>query len=117
MRCADLLVGAGRPEEAWRHLSSIIERHPAEGSAYRDVAETFELRGELREAAALWQRAIEVEPTNPTWLVRRAQALIALGEMAKARRLLERVTAGKWQERFDGEQAQAGYLREQLKGR
>jgi hypothetical protein len=105
-RCAQLLLDAHRPAEARRHLASITERHPAEGSAYAEVAGFLEAHGE--DADDLWARAIEVEPTNPTWLLRRAQNILARGgSRAQAREMLDRIAKGKWQDRFSNIQMQA----------
>jgi tetratricopeptide (TPR) repeat protein len=115
--CAATLFAAGQPEQAQRHLSSIIERHPAEGQAYADVADALEGQGIFADADALWVRAIEVEPTNPTWLIRRAQNRLAAGgpgEEAAARDLLTRIDKGTWQDRFSNVVDQA---RSFLKGR
>jgi hypothetical protein len=57
----------------------VIERHPAEGSAYAEVAGALENQGELEQADGIWRRAALVEPTSPVWLLRRAQNLAALG--------------------------------------
>lgn len=99
-RCAELLFSLGQPEEALRHLDSVIERHPGEGAAYGQVAEVLEREGRVEDADRRWRQAVEVEPTNPTWLFRRAQNLVALGDVAQARALVRQVEAGKWQDRF-----------------
>lgn len=101
VRCAELLYGLGRPKEAWRHLSSIIERHPAEGSAHAQVAEVLERRGNLSRALGSWQRAVDAEPTNPTWLLRQSHALRAKGDRAGATAALRKIADGDdWQPRF-----------------
>jgi predicted Zn-dependent protease len=112
-RCANLLFEAHRPKEAMRYLASITERHPTEGQAYADVAEVLERRGE--DADAVWARAIEVEPTNPTWLVRRAQNLLAQNAPRdRVRALLDQVEKGTWQPRFSNVKDQAKRLEASL---
>jgi hypothetical protein len=54
----------------------------------------------VERALPLWQRAAEVEPTNPTWLLRQSQALAVVGRRAEADQLLDRVAAGTWHSRF-----------------
>ena len=108
--CATTLYAHGQPEQAWRHLSSILERHPGEGSAYAQIAELLEKEGLLRRAEAIWTKAIEVEPTNPTWLLRGARLQLALRNEAKAAQLLGRIAKGRWQERFDNVVRQAKEL-------
>lgn len=110
--CAALYID--EPDQAWRHLSSVVERHPAEGSAYEIVAKALEREGQLRRADLMWQRAMEVEPTNPTWHLRRAENLAALGHENAAVELLDEVAEGDWQDRFNGIEWQAKQLRSQL---
>lgn len=97
---ADLLFAVGQPEEAWRYLSSAIERHPMEGSAYQTVADALVAEGQVERAEALWRRAAEVDPTNPTWLLRRVQALHALGRADEVAPLIEAITEGEWHARW-----------------
>ncbi len=110
-RCASLLFALGEAEEAGRYLASVQERHPGEGSAHARVAEL--LTREAQDAAAddAWRRAIAVEPTNPTWRLRRAQTLLARGEQEAARAELDAIVGGRWQDRFAGIVSQARALR------
>ncbi len=98
--CATVLYEQGMPKRAWRQLSSIIERHPAEGDAYQRVANELEAQDRFAQAEGIWKKAAEVEPTNPRWLLRRAQLLSALGRRNEAKPLFQRVADGKWQDRF-----------------
>ncbi|HTM23112.1 MAG TPA: hypothetical protein VL172_21475, partial [Kofleriaceae bacterium] len=108
---SELLVALGRTEEAGRYLSTTIERHPLEGDSYRVVAEAYERDGEVERALPLWARAAEIEPTNPTWLLRQSQALAVVGRRAEAQTLLERIASGSWHSRFAGVVDQARRLR------
>ncbi len=110
---ANVLYALGRSEEAWRYLSTAIERHPMEGSAYQVVAQVLESEGRVDRAEPMWRRAAEVEPTNPTWLLRRSQALFALGERETAREVLKEITDKKWHERFLNVKYQAEQLARQ----
>jgi Flp pilus assembly protein TadD len=112
--CAATLFAVDREDEAWRHLSTAIERHPGEGGAYEQVAAALENEGRLDRADAMWTRAFEVEPTNPTWLLRRAQNLVAAGDAAHASDLLAEIRRGTWQDRFANVTWQAQYLERQL---
>ena len=93
---------------------SIVERHPADGNAHARVARLLEREGLVPEADLAWQRAIAVEPTDPTWLVGRAQNRLASGDRDTARALALQVTAGKWQDRFWQPVQEAAALKEQL---
>lgn len=96
-----------RGDEAWRQLSTILERHPMEGESYGTVAAVLQQEGNVRRAEELLTRAAEVEPENPTWLFRRAEALFVLDRNAEARALLQRIEDRTWHERFAGIEWQA----------
>lgn len=101
--CALALDKLGRGNEADAFVASIADRAPAQGSAWGQVGDIFQRRGSLEEALAAWTRASAVEPTNPTWLLKRAEALVARGSMGDvdtASDLVRRVRKEKWQDRF-----------------
>ena len=100
---ATSLFAMGRPDDAKKHLSSIVERRPAEGIAWSRVATVLQREGELDGALETWSEAVRVEPTNPTWLLSKAEALLARGasgDKEQARSLLSKIQDGKWQDRF-----------------
>lgn len=105
--CFDALTARGDHVAAFRHLSSIIERHPGEGASYTNVAKALIRHGRLVEAELHLRRASEVEPTNPRWLLELATVLEALQRPDEARAVLERVAEGSWQDRFSREVAEA----------
>jgi hypothetical protein len=98
----EVLLAVGDTSEAWRHLSSVIERDPMSGDGYQTVAQTFENQGRVAEAVSYWHMAVIIDQTNPTPRMREAQALIALGKTADGDKLLEDIVARKWHVRWDG---------------
>jgi Tfp pilus assembly protein PilF len=97
----ELLLAGGRREEAWRQLSTAIERHPMEGDGWALVAEVMEKEGRVDEALEYWQQAIVIDQTNPTWRMRKAQALLAVGRDAEGAALLREIVDGrKWHDRW-----------------
>lgn len=110
VRTAQLLFASDRSDEALRHLSSIVERHPALGDAHAKVAETLEREALFERADEAWARAFAVEPTNPTWLLRRAQCRMAYADPEDARDFLRQIADGEWQPRFAAVVSQAAAL-------
>ncbi|MCB9563354.1 MAG: FecR domain-containing protein [Kofleriaceae bacterium] len=96
----ELLLAAGRRDEAWRQLSTAIERHPMEGDGWALVAEVMEREGRLDDAVGYWQQAVVIDQTNPTWRMRRAQTLFALGRDAEATAQLKEIHDRKWHQRW-----------------
>ena len=109
----ELYLVAGNREEAWRQLSTVIERDPMAGAGYMTVAAAFEQQGRVEDALAFWQQAIVIEQTNPTPRLRKAQALIALGRHDEGDALLREIANGKWHDIWSGVPYQAKYLLEQ----
>ncbi|MEO7095157.1 MAG: VIT domain-containing protein, partial [Polyangiales bacterium] len=113
----ELQLAVGNTEEAWRQLSTVIERDPMAGAGYSTVAETFERRGKVSEALPFWQQAIVIDQTNPTPRLRKAQALIALGRSAEGDALLKDIVDHKWHDVWSNVPYQAKYLLERGKVR
>jgi ferric-dicitrate binding protein FerR (iron transport regulator)/tetratricopeptide (TPR) repeat protein len=98
--CAALLWSLDRDADAWRQLSSVIDRHPQEGEALAWLATALERSGELERADEVWMRAIRVEPTDPMHRLRRAQNLLTRELDDEAAKLLKEIREGEWQPRF-----------------
>ncbi|MEO8553116.1 MAG: hypothetical protein ABI678_24250, partial [Kofleriaceae bacterium] len=92
----EMLLAVGDQPGAWRQLSTVIEREPWSGAGYMTVADAFERRGKVAEALPYWQQAIVIDQTNPTPRLRKAQALIALGQTREGDQLLHDITNQKW---------------------
>jgi len=108
----ELMLSVGNQEEAWRQLSTVIERDPMAGTGYATVAETFERQGKVEESLPFWQQAIVIDQTNPTPRLRKSQALIALGRNAEGDALLREIATTKWHDIWSGVPYQAKYLLE-----
>ncbi len=113
----ELQLAVGNTEEAWRQLSTVIERDPMAGAGYASVAETFERRGKVLEALPFWQQAIVIDQTNPTHRLRKAQALIALGRTTEGDALLQDIVSHRWHDIWSNVPYQAKYLLERGKQR
>ncbi len=92
LRLTDLYEEAGRPEEAERGLRRMIERDPLDATALNYLGYLLaERRERLPEAQALIERALAVEPDNPSFLdslgwvlFRQGRADAALTPLSKA---------------------------------
>ena len=92
----ELLLAVGDRTEAWRQLSSVIERDPMSGTGYQIVAESFERQGRVADALDYWEDAIRLDQTNPTPRLRKAQALIALGKTSEGDSILGEIVNRSW---------------------
>jgi hypothetical protein len=96
------LVSVGRTDDAWRYLSSPIDRAPREGASFERAASALEDSGQLAPAVELWRRAFAIDATNPTWLQRQAMAELALGRTDAARATVQKILDRRWHVRWDG---------------
>jgi tetratricopeptide (TPR) repeat protein len=94
------LLAVGERDEALRYLTTAIERAPMEGSGWAQLAETFEREGRLDQARDYWHQAVVIDQTNPTWRIRDAQALFALGRDREAQAVLQDVATRRWHQRW-----------------
>jgi tetratricopeptide (TPR) repeat protein len=113
----ELYLATGNTAEAWRQLSTVIERDPMAGTGYMTVAAAFEQQGRVEAALAYWQQAIVLDQTDPTPRVRKAQALIALGRQDDGDALLREVANRTWHDAYQGMVWQARSLLQQRKPR
>ncbi|MEO8701270.1 MAG: VIT domain-containing protein, partial [Kofleriaceae bacterium] len=97
----ELQLAVGDKTEAFRQLSSVIERDPMSGDGYQTVAQAFESQGRVAEALEYWHQATIIDQTNPTPRLREAQAMIALGRAAEGDKLLAEIANRKWHVRWD----------------
>jgi tetratricopeptide (TPR) repeat protein len=111
----ELLLAVGDKAEAWRQLSSVIERDPMSGDGYQTVATAFESQGRVAEAVVYWHQATIIDQTNPTPRMREAQALIALGRTAEGDAILSDIANRKWHARWEGMAQQARNMLERAK--
>ncbi len=114
---ARLFVRAGRFDLVETALSMQPELRPAQGSAWAEAGRAWAQLSELDKAASHYDRAVLVEPTDPTWRVERAKILLAKPDEAskqKALADLQAVKSGTWQERFSREKEYASEMLKEL---
>lgn len=107
---AQVYFATGQPTEALRLLSSAVDRDPMSGAAWGELAAQVQGAGLVEESVALWHEALILDQTNPSWRVRKAQALQALGRKPEAREILRQVTSQRWNVRWEWEVQEARSL-------
>jgi len=82
---AQLLESAGRIKEAEVALRDLLERDPQDGNALNSLGYLFADRGErLDEAVDLLQRALTIDPGNPSYLDSLGWAFFKQGRLDRA---------------------------------
>ena len=97
---ATLYRSAGDEGEAWRVVSTIIDRKPKDGASYYHVGQWYHGGGHKDAAQQWYGKAYKVEPTNGDWIWHRAELLRGMGRTDQARELYQEMAAKKWQPRF-----------------
>lgn len=86
---AVVLQKMGRKQDALDQLSQTIEQHPDSAVAYAARA-NLERKMKLDDAALYdWQRAQELSPRDPTYVVSHVDLLLVLERRQEARRVLD----------------------------
>jgi tetratricopeptide (TPR) repeat protein len=93
---ATLQLTAGRKGDAWRSLSSIIDRKPKEALSYFNVGQWYRGRNEKAEAAKWYAEAAKWDTANPRWLFERAKVLKEMGNRREANVAFQKIIDGKW---------------------
>jgi tetratricopeptide (TPR) repeat protein len=97
---AALYRSAGDETEAWRVVSTIIDRKPKDGASYYHVGQWYRGGGNSDVAQQWYGKAYQVEPTNGDWIWHRAELLRNMGQTDQARKLYQEIATKKWQPRF-----------------
>jgi len=97
---AALYRSAGDETEAWRVVSTIIDRKPKDGASYYHVGQWYHGGGNRDVAQQWYGKAYQVEPTNGDWIWHRAELLRNMGRTDQARKLYQEIATKKWQPRF-----------------
>lgn len=98
---------AGRGDEAFRVLTSLIEENPRDSKALRLAAFTLMSWERYEDASSLFGRTRVLRPFEPQAYLGEAFALEALGKTADAALRYELVLAGKFDQRYDDYAKQA----------
>ena len=86
---AQIHEGAGRPADAERALRDLISKDPLDAAALNFLGYMLADRGDrLPEAIELVQRALKVEPDNPSYLDSLGWAYVKQGNLAEAEKPL-----------------------------
>ncbi len=101
MALGNLLLGVGETSEAWRQMSTLIERDPMSGDGYVAIANVFEREGKVAEALDYWEQALRIDQTDPTPRLRKAQAQYALGRTKEGDATLRDILDHRWHERWE----------------
>ncbi len=95
-RMATLQATAGRADDAWLWLSSILDAKPKDAQSHADIGTWYRGRGD-GDAAQQWlARAAACDTANPRWLYERGRVLADLGRRDEARALFRQVIDGRW---------------------
>ncbi len=90
---ASALSSQGKPAEALKQLSQLIEANPTSISLYRQLAKVHEQVQQPGRAIYALQRALAVEPGNPRIALELATACMRYGQPQNAKTVFESILA------------------------
>jgi Tfp pilus assembly protein PilF len=112
------LETVGRPAEAERAFTSIMDVMPNEVESHALLAEVREQQNRWSEAMALWQRVAELRSAEPTGLLKLAAAQVHEHLWEQAAQTLRQLNGKSWPVRFGDVAVQIRVLEQQVeKGR
>jgi hypothetical protein len=98
---ATLYRQAGRGDDAWQVVSSIIDEKPRDGSSYANVGNWYAGNSDRETALKFYVTAYDVEPTNGDWVWQQAEMLKQMDRKKEAKALYQEIAGKKWQPRFE----------------
>lgn len=104
---ARLLTKLGLRELAWDYLVTPLATNPNQSDSWKKLAQILANDQQVEWADVAYDRAFELEQTNPQILLEHAKFLLQQQRSTKAEKLFERITNGQWQTRFRETQQQA----------
>jgi predicted Zn-dependent protease len=91
---------AGRPQEAERAYTSVVEMLPAESESHALLAEVRQRQNRWPEAVAQWEHVARIRALEPTGLLKLAAAQIHQKQWDRAEETLRRLNERTWPARF-----------------
>ncbi|MDP6504391.1 MAG: hypothetical protein QF886_12285, partial [Planctomycetota bacterium] len=93
---ATLQKTAGRAEESWLYLSSIIDAKPKDAKSHYQVGQWYEGQKELEKAEKRYAEAVRWDTAHPQWLIHQARVLTKMDRRGAARAIYQKIIRGKW---------------------
>jgi len=93
---ANLLMKAGREEDAWEYLSTSIDQKPKDALTYSQIGQWYRSQGNLAAATRWLGEAPQWDTANPQWIFEYGSALKEMGRKSEAKVQFKRIIDGKW---------------------
>ncbi len=99
---ANVLLAVGRPDEAAKHLATVVGEDSAEQSVYRQLMEAYLADGRAQRAAEVAAKVMAKHRVGPTTALTAAQVFLEAEKAEQAIKILESVSVqpkhkGLWQ--------------------
>jgi predicted Zn-dependent protease len=90
LKVAELLLGFHQPEEASKHFTELLNRHPDQGEALFGLARCRAEQGDTPGAVKLLDRLLSLQPEHPGALTERGKIALDAGSPQDAEQWLRR---------------------------
>ena len=95
-RMANLLQKAGRDQEAWEYVSTVLDKRPRDAATYGTLGNWYQQQGDFKAASRWYEQAPQWDTANPQWIMTYARSLKKLGKDKEARTQYQKVIDGTW---------------------
>jgi tetratricopeptide (TPR) repeat protein len=111
------LKALGRPDEAERAYTSLVEMLPSESEGHALLAEIRQHQNRWAEAIAQWEQVARLRALEPTGLVKLAEAQIHERRWADAQETVRKLASRPWPPRFGDVDNQIQELQDRVRAR
>ncbi len=105
---------AGDEVERRRALTTLAEQAPHQADGHRRLGRAWSADGRHAEALEQWAQVVRTDPLDPNSWLEYADEAVRAGDLDTARRALDRVANGSWDDRFGDVKAAAAARRARL---
>ena len=92
---ASVLLAAGRPDEAAKHLQTLLAEDSTQESVYRELMGAYLADGRAERAVAVAQKLMASHRSRPATALGAAQAFVAANKPEQAEKILEKLSLGR----------------------
>ena len=104
----------GKPEQAERAYTAIVEMLPAESESHTALAEIRQRQGHWDDAIVHWQQVARIRELEPTGLLKLAAAQIHQKQWDAADATTDKLRSRSWPSRFSNVESQTRELENQI---
>ncbi|HUT32157.1 MAG TPA: VIT domain-containing protein [Planctomycetota bacterium] len=102
-----VLTRAGRPADALRAYTTMLEAMPTEADSHREMAGVYTAMSRHADAVTMWKKVVQYRPEEPQSHYGLAESYVRSSQPDQARRVYQSMLTMSWDRRFGDVKAEA----------